>query len=269
MYSQPSPYYNPPPHAPRRMNPVSAGTAFGLIAGLTVLGVGTVAAARAIERSAPPVTPGPSPAPPTGELSGVFVPGATLGGSNRIAQAIRLPIAIQLGAQGRISQSNFPLRTVAERLMIRSKEGDVVPLNDVIASPDGEVGFQIDQDTLLRMGVAVPIDDALLSSVNYADGEASGAREQILRLVCDLLPQVATEAYDAAVQAVEQQDALLDEPSGTRDAYVRSVLSKVKPDLPWPQDPDQLEAGSPAHRVWMGVDLVGQVAYQSVWNARS
>lgn len=264
-------YFNP---APRLRNPLTTGVGVGLLAGLALVTLGTgVAVAAVREKDVKPRKPkhgqvGPAPGPVESSLSGVYAEGATLGAISdaSVLQAIQAPVAISMydinegdGAAAPTT-SGFPAVTRAESLVTRGRDGDLIPLEYIAVSADGSVNFQVDKDALLAGGVAVDLD---------ADVPvAGGGQAQILRLVTGLTGGAAAHAYAKAVALVRDQNYLLDEPSGTRDDYVRQVLDELAPHIDWSEGPEGLAVGSPAWEAWMGVDLVGQVAYQNFWSTQ-
>lgn len=267
MYAQPQPQFYPqwnPYHRakPRRMNPLGAGTAIGILVGVVAVSAGAYAVGKAIESRTPART-GVAPEPSEHELSGVYVPGATLLGSPKISSVLRLPIALTTwsltdgdGAQAP-TVAQFPSLSRAEHLVIRSRDGLLVPLEYITALPDGHVTFKVDEVALMKAGIAYDVTDEIM----YADGTHKGALEQVGRLVTDLAGPVADTAYDAASSLILEGNRF-DEPSGSRDAYVAGVLREVAPKITWPDDPSTLGVGTPRWQVWMGVSLVGQIAQQ-------
>lgn len=263
---QPFDYYQHQPD--RQRNPLTLGAGWGLLAGLGLLAAGTgvaVAVVKAKDEKKRKELPS-GPTSPTSSLSGVYAEGATLGAvkDTSVLQGIHGPVAVTMydisegdGASAPTT-SSFPTVTRAESLVTRGINGDMIPLEYLVVREDGIVGFKVDKDALLAGGVAVDLD-----------GEVQvpgGGQARILRLVTDLTGPAAATAYKKATELVRDQNYLLDEPSGTRDDYVRQVLAQLAPAIDWNVEPQDLVVGTPAWATWMGVDLVGQVAYQNFWS---
>lgn len=274
-------YFNPRPNPP-------TGAGVALLAGLGVLAVSGFAMANAIK--AAPILPRPANGksgsgkgkadePTPSPLSGVYAPGATVAASNFITGDLRLPAALTVfpiteSRDGSPTQTDFSLVTQVQNLVIRSSQGDLVPLLWLTAQPDGEVAFKVDQDALLGAGIGLPMAD-VLPTVTYADGTAKGARTQVSRLVTDLTAEAAEIAWDFALFRVNSKNDLFDEASITLDNYTREALKTIGGNtqtdvdkLDWSRSPNNLVPGTPAYRTWYGVQLLGQLAYQTIWNKK-
>jgi len=273
---QPYSYFHT--QADRQHNPLTVGVGWGLLAGLGVLAAGTGLAMAAVKAKDTkkqlgpgPNRPKPKPSNGVSALSGVYAEGATLGAitDSAVLSGIHGPLAISMydinegSADGQApTASTFPTVTRAETLVTRGTGGDMIPLEYLYVLEDGGVGFKVDLDALLAAGNAMDMSGDVMVA------EAPGGQGQILRLVTDLTGPAATAAYKKATELVAEKNYLLDEPSGTRDDYVRQVLVKLAPDLDWNVQPGDLQVGTPAWATWMGVDLVGQVAYQNFWSGK-
>lgn len=267
---QPYSYFHNQPE--RQRNPI-VGTTLGIIGGVALALVGTgvaVAAVRAKDTGdGKGKKPAPAPTPGTSPLSGVYAEGATLGAikDNAVLQSIQAPVAVTMydlnqGDGGNApTVQTFPTTTRAESLVVRSSNGDLIPLEYLAVAPDGQTAWEVDKEALLAAGIAVDMDGDV--SATFGGLSPQG---RILRLVTDLTGEAAAHAYQTATALVRDENYLLDEPSGTRDDYVRRVLKKLAPDLDWSMDPTKLTVGTPAWAAWVGVDLVGQVAYQNFWS---
>jgi len=234
-------------------------------AGLLLSTVGVVAGAagtRAVLKSMEPVELKPKNGggslPGTSyDLSGIYAENATF---------LAAPQAdIQLDYLGNVGLSDnredfqvmmeggLPQAALVQNLSIRSKDGDPVPLTSFFAMQDGQVGFVIDENH-------PPVDQAL---VTYADGSREGALQQVGRLITNLNGKAADLAFSRAYLAVLNNQDIFDEPSETRDALVKSVLTELDGSQKWPDSPDNLAATDPLRAVWHGMELCAALAYQA------
>lgn len=255
--------------------------------------VGSYYAVRALLKpSAPTPAPSPAPAPPPvapeepveGLMSGVFLPGATIAWSEVITTAMRLPYAFTIyPVTEKINKSptreDFRYVTQVAKLAMRSHfsaadnvppSWDEVPLLWLAArDPDtGAVGFRVDTE---QMGVTDLAEmQKLLKGITVADGTPAGAIRQVGQLVTNLFPQAAEYAWEGALaQATKNID--LSGPGSTLDQCTRFAIKVIEGELPttrigefdWAGAPGNLEAGTPEEKVWQGVQLICQLAYQT------
>jgi hypothetical protein len=151
-------------------------------------------------------------------------------------------------------QGGIPQAALVRNLGVRSKDGDVVPLTSFFAKQDGQVGFVIDENF-------PPVEDQ--TTITFADGTRAGALAQVGRLVTNLTGQAADLAFSRAYLAVINNNDIFDEPSGTRDRLVKSVLEELDSTQTWPDSPDNLAATDPLRAVWYGMELCAALAYQA------
>jgi hypothetical protein len=266
---QPYSYFH---HQPDRQRNPLAGRAWAIVGGVALALAGTgvaVAAVRAKDTGPDGKRPSPTPKPGPSALSGVYAEGATLGAikDNAVLQSIQAPVAISMydinQGDGKTAPTiqSFPTVTRAESLVLRSSNGDMIPLEYLTVAADGQTAWEVDKDALLAAGIAVDMDGDVSATF-----QGLSPQGRILRLVTDLTGEAAAHAYKTATDLVRDENYLLDEPSGTRDDYVRRVLKKLAPELDWSADPTKLTVGTPAWAAWVGVDLVGQIAYQNFWS---
>ena len=246
-------YHHPHPLA-RRVNPTAIGPIVGAVVGVTLVTTGVVLAVRHVNRGGS-LFPFSKPSPSTPSLNGLFAEGATLGASPVISQHVRLPIALTTGDMSTSSFSldelreEFPLVTRAYDLEYRDQEGEFLPLDVFFAT----------SKVAHMHGPSVGL---------HFDSSLENSRDEVLRLVTNLTGAAATDAFNAATSAVMTRDDLFDEPSVTRDGFVRAFVNSRSPGA-WPESPEQLPPGSAAYKTWMGVDLISQIAYQVAWLSRS
>lgn len=256
---------NPRP-APRRrqQNPLTAGLVLGTLGGLAVITGGVILGKKLL---ADAEEKKPKPEPKLSPLSGVYAQGATLGAMSdkTLLASIKAPIAISMydlstgDAINAPTTVDFPFMTRAETLVVRSAEGDMIPLEYLMILGDGGYAFKVDEEALAAGGGSAP--ESLFKETT--------AQGQLGRLVTDLTGAAATEAYKAAYTRVSVNNDAFDEPSGTRDAYVRAVLQKLAPGVDWSESPESLAVGTAAWETWMGIDLIGQIAYQNYWASKA
>lgn len=259
---------------PARNPAITIGTGIGVLAGIAATGLGVWGASRLIEKrldSRQPVGKGGIPPEWLAEVGAVREAGGTVGTA---LLPVALPVALNvLGpepSEGPARQQ-FPFLTQPDvPLLIRTKpdpEGNDldVPLLYLFAQPDGEVGFRVDNDALLEAGIAFDV----APEVTYADGTQQGAFAQVGALVTNLNSDAANQAWAMAQELVSSRGFDLSEPGGTRDEYIRTVLSALVPSFDWNKGPHDIglnaNYGSSLADIWRGVDLVGQLAYQRVW----
>lgn len=268
MHAHPSSMY-----APRR-NPLLA-TGLGVAAVVGAAAAGAWGVKTYLERKSntnvlgPSTGPGGTPAQWLAQVQAVLKPGATVKDGGIMAGP---PFALNvLGIQGvdGPTTAQFPYVTQPEMFWIRGKDGSAVPMLSLYTSDSGEVGLQMDLDQMGGKGVVV--DD---SQVIYADGTQAGTIDQTDHLITNITEALAQSAYDIANKRIKQNGDAYDVPSGTRDAYVRQVLAQWVPGFDWNLAPGNLgnqlgEWVSSLATLWLGVSLVGQIAYQNHWNNRS
>lgn len=270
MYAHPSSMYAP------RHNPL-LGTGLAVVGVLGATAAGAWIAKALIGHSKsltptgvlrPSTGPGGIPSKWMAEVSAALVQGATLKDGGIMAGP---PFALNVrgiaGVEGP-TQQQFPYVTQPEAFWIRSKDGVAVPMLSLYTAPDGEVGLQMDLDQMGGKGIV--IDEG---QVIYADGTVAGTMDQTDHLITNLNPQLAQSAYAIAGKRIAEHGDAYDVPSGTRDAYVREVLSQWVPSFDWNAAPDNIPNNlgtwvSSVALLWLGVSLVGQVRYQNHWNDR-
>lgn len=248
---------------PRPNPPISIGAGLGTLLGIgaTLLGAAGAKALidHKLERKALPK----GAAPDENEISQVLTPGATVGDGQL---QYRFPVALNVlgvsGVEGP-TQNEFPLVTQpSPPLLLRGKEGTLIPLVYLYAMGDGEVGFKVDKDALLAKGIAFDVEP----EATFADGTAAGATKQVDALVTNLSPGLANYAMDEGLKRVKDHGDAYDVPGGTRDAFIRSVLKQVVPSYDWSKAPVRANGWDPRLRMlWSGVSLVAQLAYQRAW----
>jgi hypothetical protein len=261
---------------PARNPAITIGTGVGLLAGIAATGLAVWGASRLIEKKieGAALKPGPGGIPPKwlDEAGAVRDAGGTVGSAQL---PVALPVALNvLGreAEEGPNAQQFPFVTQPDSpLLISAKRESPdeppmqVPLLYLFALPNGEVSFRVDQHALLESGIA--FDVAPL--VTYADGSQQGSFAQVNALVTNLTPDAAMQAWNMAGELVASRGFDLADPSGTRDEYIRTVLSAMVPSFDWNKGPGDIgldaNFGSVLADLWRGVDLVGQLAYQRAW----
>lgn len=257
------PQFNP---APRR-NPITTAAVLGTIGGLTLVGGALFAAHKMVQdaqKAKDAEKPKEEEEPSLSPFSGVYAQGATVSASGHVFAP---PIAISMydiatgDGEGAPTTANYPYMTRAETLVVRTADGELVPLEYFVAKADGTMYLKIDEEAVAAAGI-----DPSLVKVELPKGSVE---ERIGRLVTDLAGLAAKTAYYAAVERITKHNDNLAEPSGTRDAYVRGVLSNLVKSVDWSGAPESLRVGTVAWEVWMGVDLMGQLAYQQQRQAKN
>lgn len=268
MHAHPSSMYVP------RHNPL-LGTGLGVAFGLGMVALGAWGTKTYLERGkqpsnvlGPSTGPGGVPAQWMSQVQAVLVPGATVKDGGIMAGP---PFALNVlgiaGVDGP-TQQQFPYITQPEALWIRGKDGVAVPLLSLYTVDSGEIGLQMDLDQMGGKGVVIDDDQVI-----YADGTPAGALDQTDKLITNLSEQLAQSAYSIAIGRIRDHGDAYDIPSGTRDAFVRQVLKQWVPGFDWAASPGNLptkltEWESSVALLWLGVSLVGQIAYQNFWNDR-
>jgi hypothetical protein len=258
-------YGNPAP------NPaITVGTGVGLLAGIAATGLAVWGASRLIEKQIEDrvLKPGPGGIPPEwlAEAGAVRDAGGTVGSAQL---PVALPVALNVlgrDAEEGPNAQQFPFVTQPDApLLISAKRESAeeppmqVPLLYLFALPNGEVSFRVDQHALLESGVAFDVS----AMVTYADGSQQGSFAQVNALVTNLTPDAAMQAWNMAGELVASRGFDLADPSGTRDEYIRTVLSALVPSFDWNKGPGDIgldaNFGSVLADLWRGVDLGSSV----------
>lgn len=158
----------------------------------------------------------------------VFAENATLGNSPAIAAQVVYPIT--LGAFGPVE-----LRLKGD---VKAFDKVVIRSNDVNVSTGGQGG------NIGRLAVS--------------------PKDAVKAIITDLSPQATVKAWNALQEDIRVDGGVIfDTPSYELDNVVRRVLSVIQPKTDWTKKTlNDLEA-----RVWAGVVTLGEILYQSLWNA--
>lgn len=195
--------------------------ALSAVAKIGLLVAGTAAAGGVALAAMPKEKPKKKKKSKKARLSGVYVPGATIGG------------VTERDDQDQVRQ------ILVEDIML-PVELSFLPL---VRDPQT-------QDILPAMSPVV--DDPLT----------------LQALVTDLSPEVALTAYELFLHYVANQERNLSNDQQL-DKTVREVLAVTAPKVNWVKGIQNYPEGSPEFDVWMGHQLLGEIAYQSYWNKQA
>jgi hypothetical protein len=208
----------------------------------------------------------PAVRPWEAEVNAVYSPDATIGDlvyeGEKVRRGDALPVALNTagvaGVEGPTEATMPYVTQPAVPLDMIGQDGMRIPLVYLYAGLDGEVALRVDDHILLQRGIAYPVTD----QATWADGTQQGARVQVSKLVTDLTREAAVKAYKEAWQRVSTAGESYSIPSWTRDEFVQAVLGQLVPSYDWSKGPGR---DPRLNRLWRGVSLMGQIAYQDYW----
>lgn len=151
------------------------------------------------------------------------------------------------------------------------KNGKVSPLSGVWAE---NAALGNSPDTVDRVVLPVELSfepeirdpetgDILPAGTNIIDNQAL-----MELLVTNLTPSATKKAYQYMQHWVENKGYDLSNPS-MRDKAVQLTLSEIAPDVDWTQGLQPYAYGTPQVDVWLGTQMLGEMAHQSYWNQQA
>ena len=89
-------------------------------------------------------------------------------------------------------------------------------------------------------------------------------------LVTNLTPDAALVIYEYMLMLVATKgDMLTAQDVAQREKAVKETLSKVASKVDWSKGLQPYKANGPEYAVWMGANMLGEIAYQSFWNKQA
>jgi hypothetical protein len=121
------------------------------------------------------------------------------------------------------------------------------------------------RDTSTRYNQLMIGDDAV-----FGDGKALSLTptEAFKALVTNMSPQATQKAWDALSKDIRIDGGVtFDMPSLDMENTIVKVLQTIKPDSDWSNKLGPYGATSVEAKLWAGVMVLGELLYQSIWNA--
>jgi len=122
--------------------------------------------------------------------------------------------------------------------------------------------------------VLPPIELSFLPRTMTLDGKIiDGERNienaaQVGNLVTDITQERANIAYEYVLNLLGQEEVSVATPA-ERDAVIKRVVSVIAPRVDWSQGLSPYAYGQPESRVWVGVQLIVELANQSYFNKQA
>lgn len=105
----------------------------------------------------------------------------------------------------------------------------------------------------------------------FAEGVAltDPPRDVLAGLVTNLTPAATAKAWAELSKDITDTEGgtVFDEPSGSQERLVQQVLKVIAPEIDFSKGLSPYGANGKEAKLWAGVNLLGELRYQSVWNA--
>lgn len=235
----------------KKTNPAGTTVALAIGVGIAAVGAGYGAYRLAERRKAKKAKE--LPGAPNG-LAGV-VANATLHEAPFMVEDIMQPILLQ---------------TPADPLPIDDEFDRVENISVQIVRPSGET--TIEQPAGVAFGVRGEIGESEKQIVLVEpDGDLEvhhTSDKAIAYLITGLSPESAQLAYELALVHIADKNVDWADPQA-RDAATMQILTSIAPKVDWSQGLRPYSYGSAHWKAWVGVQTVGTVANQSIFNKRA
>jgi hypothetical protein len=108
----------------------------------------------------------------------------------------------------------------------------------------------------------------LQGNVGPAGGNVVNSQLVLESLVTNLTSDTADVAYNYMLFLAAEKGMDMSNPT-VRDEATQRTLSRVAPRVDWTKGLQPYTVGSPEFDVWLGVQMLGEIAYQSYWNKQA
>lgn len=123
--------------------------------------------------------------------------------------------------------------------------------------------------------VMLPIELSFEPEIRDAEGEIRPAGGNLVSslpvleaLVTNMTEMANDLTYEMMLHLTANEGMDMSNPQ-VRDEAVQRTLSTVAPRADWTKGLQPYTAGSPEFDVWVGVQMLGEIAYQSYWNKQA